>query len=187
MTDDNLIDPVEVQNSRPDRKHLFKGLTIHQRILKLNYIAGNKPTPLTRDDYWKRLESRKNALLDEVERISKAIQEKDRLALRESVCKAEVALHNLSYVGKLPLERDMVEVTDALLTQFCTSDFDVTATVDYYRERGIETYLTKDEKTGYTIVRSSKFQADISGQAYRTGQLLKSVFYRKPEFNIQFK
>lgn len=187
MTGDNLIDPVEVQNARPDRNHLFKGLSIHDRILKLNHIAGNKPTPPARDDYWKRLQHRKDAILDELTRVSKAIEQRDRYTLRESLCKAEVALHNLSYVGNLPLQRDMVEVTDALLTQFCTSDFDVEATVDHYRQRGIETYLTKDDETGYTIVRSSKFQGDASGKAYRTGALLKSVFYRKPEFNTQFR
>jgi hypothetical protein len=187
MTDDTLIDPVEVQNDRPDRDHLFKDLSIHDRILKLNHIAGNKPTPPARDDYWKRLQSRKAAIEDELTRVTKAIDQGDRHALRESLCKAEVALHNLAYVGNLPLERDMVEVTDALLTQFCTSDFDVEATVDHYREQGIETYLTKDEESGYTIVRSSKFQGDASGKAYRKGALLKSVFYRKPEFNTPFK
>jgi hypothetical protein len=187
MTDDQLIDPVEIQNRRPDRDHVFRNLIIHESIVKLNEIVDNQPSSPKDDEYWDRLKRRMASFESALVSISKAIDKRDLIEIRKSICKSEIALHDFAHVSSLPLERDMEEVTQALLTQFCTNDYDLDATVDHYNDQGIETYLTKDESTGYSIVRSSKSQTAADGKIYSKGDRLRSVFYRKPEFHSPFK
>lgn len=187
MIDDYYMDPLEIQNNRHDRQHIFRGLTVYQRVVKINDIDRAALGTLSNDERWESLELYRDNLQAELDAVSASLKARDSGALRRNACNVEVALHSLAYVGKLPLERDMLKTTDVLLTQFCMHDYDVEATTDHYRELGLNVYVTQDPTTEYRTVRSNSHQTDIEGRVYVKDQALKSMFYHDVEFNPTFK
>lgn len=187
MINDHHIDPLEIQNTRPDRDHIFRGLSVYQRLDKLNGISGEKPKRLSDKTRWAVLKKHRDRLQAEIESLSAALNDCNQDALRHAICGSETILHELAHVGNVPIQRDMEKTTDALLTRLCMDDYDLNATVEHYLDLGLKVHVETDPVHGYRIVRSTEHQVDNLKNVYAEGQLLSSKFYRDPEFTTFFK
>ena len=183
MIYDFHLDPMEIQNARPDRDHIFRELSVHQRIAELTRISESQPYPSTDKDRWDKLKAHHRSLQMKLNALSEALDARNSDTLRLGVCNLEVAIGALSYLADLSIEKDLITATDALVTQFCTEGYDLDATLEHYQDLGLYTYTTMDTVSGYVTVYSKTLQKDRHGTTYSEHQILKSVFYREPRFN----
>lgn len=180
------IDPLKIAEQRPDRDHLFRGLSVHHRILKLCEIGQiDQPRP-NQDTYWQNLRVRFQQLQDMLGVAIEDLDERNVHALKSNLCEIETLVHETFYASRVSYMTNMAEWTESLLTKFCTSDYDLEATLNHYAELGVEAEYIDDEDTGYHVVLSSKDQT-VEGVTYPKGKILPSVFFRDASFHPQFR
>ena len=181
------LDPLKIAAQRPDRDHIFRGLSIHHRIVKLcDILQLQKATPMD-DEYWERLTERVNQLRSVLDGMQASIDNRDVFALQERLCELEGGVHGTHYVASVPYTKNMTVWTEAKLTTYCSDDVDLAATTSKYDDLGVEYDITHDEDSGYYVLRSRKDQRDAQGRHWREGEVLPSAFHREVDFHPQFR
>lgn len=104
--------------------------------------------------------------------------------IRDGCCDVDVTVGGLRHqMGWYP-DADLAEVNASNMSKFSTSDDELKATLDHYKELGLEVEVvtTGSEMTGQTHSVRSKETKHIAGIDYRAGKQVKPPHYFKPNF-----
>lgn len=151
-------------------------MTNFQKVVEFNELGGNaKGCAINKDNIVD--EEKFIAQLKLIEEEFNELRDAESISdVRDAIADMLVTTYGMAHVLRLDADKDMEIVCDSNISKFCKDEEEARMTQQKYDLDGLSTFIRMP------AVISSKDQYNKYGKYFPKGKILKSIYFKEPQF-----